>query len=110
MASNPPPQQRIDIRLDEKVAEGIYSNLALISHSPAEFFIDFARMVPGAQKATVQARIIMTPSHTKFLMNALKENIERFEKQFGEIKLHGQPQQPGGQFGFRAGDAEAKVD
>ncbi|MBU0692722.1 DUF3467 domain-containing protein [bacterium] len=102
MANPQPPQQRIDIRLDEKVAEGIYSNLALMSHSPAEFFLDFARMVPGTQKASVQARIIMTPQHTKFLMNALKENIERFEKQFGEIKLHGKnPQEGAGQFGFR---------
>jgi hypothetical protein len=94
--------QQINIQLDEKVAEGIYSNLALISHSPAEFFIDFARMVPGAPKATVQSRIIMTPSHMKFLQNAIKENIERYEKQFGEIKLHGQ-NQPAGGFGFKPG-------
>ena len=102
MSAEPKPQQ-INIQLDEKIAEGIYSNLALISHSPAEFFIDFARMVPGAPKATVQSRIIMTPSHMKFLLNAIKENIERFEKQFGEIKLHGQPQPGGGGFGFKPG-------
>lgn len=98
-----PRPQQINVSLDEKVAEGIYSNLALISHSPAEFFLDFARMVPGTPKASVHARIIMTPSHCKFLMGALKENIERYEKQFGEIKLHGGPPQQGGQFGFRAG-------
>ncbi|MCB1060402.1 MAG: DUF3467 domain-containing protein [Calditrichaeota bacterium] len=105
-----PQQQRphqINVSLDEKVAEGIYSNLALISHSPAEFFIDFARMVPGTPKANVHARIIMTPSHCKFLLNALKENIERFEKQFGEIKAHGGPQNQAGQFGFRT-DGEPK--
>ncbi len=101
-----PKQQQINIQLDEKIAEGIYSNLALISHSPAEFFIDFARMVPGAPKANVQSRIIMTPAHTRFLLNALKENIERYEKQFGEIKLHGGPQASGGGFGFRPGDPE----
>jgi hypothetical protein len=93
--------QQINVQLDEKVAEGIYSNLALIAHSPAEFFIDFARMVPGTSKATVHARIVMTPSHVKFLLQALKENIERYEKQFGEVKLHGTPQQAGGGFGFR---------
>ncbi len=103
MAIEPKPQQ-INIQLDEKVAEGIYSNLALISHSPAEFFIDFARMVPGAPKASVQSRIIMTPAHTKFLLNALKENIERYEKQFGEVKLHGQPQAGQSGFGFRSGE------
>ena len=109
MANPQRPQQRIDIRLDEKVAEGIYSNLALLSHSPAEFFIDFARMVPGTKRASVQARIIMTPQHTKFLMNALKENLERYEKQFGEVKLHGKnPQEEAGGFGFRSGPEPEK--
>ena len=108
MQPEPKPQQ-INIQLDEKVAEGIYSNLALIAHSPAEFFIDFARMVPGTAKATVHARVIMTPAHMKFLQNAIKENIERFEKQFGEIKLHGGPQQgSGGNFGFRADQSDEK--
>ncbi len=100
--------QQINIQLDEKIAEGIYSNLALIAHSPAEFFIDFARMVPGAPKATVQSRIIMTPAHIKFLMNALKENIDKYEAQFGEIKLHGAPQQQAGGFGFRPNQTEVK--
>lgn len=104
-----PKQQQINVQLDEKVAEGIYSNLALIAHGPAEFFLDFARMVPGTAKATVQARIIMTPAHMKFLLNALKENIERFEKQFGEIKLHGGPSQgPSGGFGFRSDNPNDK--
>jgi hypothetical protein len=98
--SQPKPHQ-INVSLDEKVGEGTYSNLALIAFSPAEFFIDFARLLPGIPKASVQARIIMTPAHVKFLVNALKENIERFENQFGEIKLHGQPQAQAG-FGFKA--------
>ena len=93
--------QQINVSLDEKVGEGTYSNLALIAFSPAEFFIDFARLLPGLPKASVQARIIMTPAHIKFLLNALKENIERFETQFGEIKLHGQPQSGAG-FGFKS--------
>jgi len=110
MSPQPEPrQQQINVSLDEKVAEGIYSNLALIAHSPAEFFLDFARMVPGTQKATVHARIIMTPAHMKFLQKAIQENIERFEKQFGEIKLHGGPPQ-GSQspFGFRTDEPPAK--
>jgi hypothetical protein len=103
-----PKPQQINVALDEKVGEGTYSNLALIAFSPAEFFIDFARMMPGMPKAAVQARIIMTPAHVKFLMNALRENIERFENQFGEIKLHGQPQQGAG-FGFKAPETPASI-
>jgi hypothetical protein len=107
MNGEPKPQQ-INVKLDEKVAEGIYSNLALIAHSPAEFFLDFARMVPGSGQATVHARVIMTPAHVKFLINALKENVERYEKQFGEIKMHGAPQGPGGEFGFRPSATDPK--
>ena len=101
-SSQPPPpqQQQIQVQLDPKVGEGIYSNLALISHSPAEFFIDFARYLPGLPKAVVQARIVMTPAHTKQLFNALKENIERFEGNFGEIKMFAKDQHPGG-MGFQ---------
>ena len=69
--SQVPPQQ-LNIELGEKEAEGIYSNLAVISHSPAEFVIDFTRMVPGLPKTRVYARIIMTPQHAKSLLNALK--------------------------------------
>jgi hypothetical protein len=103
-----PKPQQINVSLDEKIGEGTYSNLALIAFSPAEFFIDFARLVPGLPKASVQARVIMTPAHVKFLVNALKENIERFENQFGEIKLHGQPQQGGG-FGFKSPEGSAST-
>ena len=97
---NPPPQQ-IQVQLDAKVGEGIYSNLALLSHSPAEFFIDFARFLPGLPKAVVQARIIMTPVHAKHLLNALKENVEKYEENFGEIKTYGRPQDHGGMIGFQ---------
>lgn len=87
--------QQINVELGEKEAEGIYSNLALISHSPAEFVIDFTRMLPGVPKTKVYARIIMTPQHAKSLLAALKDNVEKYEKQFGEIKLHRQgTQQP----------------
>ena len=82
------PGQQINVELGEKEAEGIYSNLALISHSPAEFVLDFTRMLPGIPKAKVYARIIMTPQHAKSFQNALAENITKYEKQFGEIKIH----------------------
>ncbi len=83
---HPAPQQ-INIELGEKEAEGIYSNLAIISHSPAEFVIDFTRLLPGVPKARVHARIIMTPQHAKLLLAALSENISRYEQQYGEILI-----------------------
>lgn len=87
----PQPQgQQLNIELGEKEAEGIYSNLAIITHSPAEFIIDFTRVMPGVPKAKVYARIITNPQHAKMLMNALKENIDKFEKRFGVIKIEGQ--------------------
>jgi hypothetical protein len=89
--------QQINIELGEKEAEGIYSNLAIISHSPAEFIIDFTRIVPGVPKAKVHARIITTPQHAKMLMKALKDNIEKFEAKFGEINIDSAPNQ---HFGF----------
>ena len=95
----PNAPQQINIELGEKEAEGIYSNLALITHSPAEFVIDFTRLVPGAPKSRILARIIMTPQHAKSLARALGENIERYEGQFGEIKIYGDPQSK--QFGFQ---------
>ncbi|MBN2088184.1 DUF3467 domain-containing protein [candidate division KSB1 bacterium] len=79
--------QQINVELGEKESEGIYSNLAVITHSNAEFIIDFTRVMPNVPKAKVYARIIMTPQHAKALLKALEENIGKFEKQFGEIKL-----------------------
>ena len=80
-------QQQIKVELGEKEAEGIYSNLAIITHSPAEFIIDFTRVVPGVPKAKVQSRIITTPQHAKMLLRALEDNIHKFEAKFGEIKI-----------------------
>lgn len=90
--------QQINIELGEKEAEGIYSNLAIITHSPAEFVIDFTRVVPGVPKAKVHARIITTPQHAKMLLRALNDNIEKYEARFGEINIDLQPGQP--PFGF----------
>ena len=94
--------QQLQIELGEKEAEGIYSNLAIITHSPAEFIIDYTRVTPGVPKARVLSRIIMTPQHMKLLLGAMRENVERYEAQYGEIRVEGQNNHP---FGFRTGPA-----
>ncbi len=86
-----PGEKQINIELGEKEAEGIYSNLVLISHSPAEFVLDFTRVLPGKPRAKVYARIILAPQHAKSLLRALQENIKKYEAQYGEIKIHGLP-------------------
>lgn len=91
--------QQLNIQLDENVAEGVYSNLAVISHSPAEIIIDFTRVVPGVPKAKVHSRIITTPMHAKMFLRALQDNIDKYEARFGEIKVN-QQQPPEQQFGF----------
>ena len=107
MANQPQQPQQINIELGEKEAEGIYSNLAIITHSPAEFVVDFTRVLPGIPKAKVLARIITTPQHAKLLLNALRENIEKYEKSFGEIKIHGEG--AAGGFGFQPPTSGEKV-
>ena len=87
-----PTQQRVSIDLGEKEADGTYANLSLISHSQAEFILDFARIVPGMPKAKVHSRVIMTPMALKALQANITANLERYEKMHGEIKLSGQPQ------------------
>ena len=77
---------QINIELDEKVAEGTYSNLAIINHSNTEFVLDFISLMPGVPKAKVKSRIILTPQHAKRLLKALNENIHRFESTHGQIK------------------------
>ena len=97
------PQHQINVELGEKEAEGIYSNLALISHSPAEFVIDFTRMLPGVPKTKIYARIIMTPMHAKSLLKALEENVGKYESQFGDIKIMPEPGKSDKGFGFKPG-------
>jgi hypothetical protein len=77
---------QVKIELSADVAEGIYSNLAIISHSTSEFVIDFVRIMPGTQKANVKSRIILTPEHAKRLLLALQDNVAKFESQNGKIK------------------------
>ncbi len=87
-------QGQINIELDETVADGIYSNLAIINHSASEFVLDYVTLMPGVPKAKVKSRIILTPQHAKRLLKALGENIHRFEMAHGEIKDSDQPQIP----------------
>jgi hypothetical protein len=83
-------QNQINIELSEEVAEGIYSNLAIITHSNAEFIIDFIRMMPGVPKAKVKSRIILTPQHAKRLLAAISDNVRKYEELNGKIKLEEQ--------------------
>ncbi|HEY9123935.1 MAG TPA: DUF3467 domain-containing protein [Bacteroidales bacterium] len=79
-------KNELQIELKEEVAQGIYSNLAIITHSPSEFIIDFVRIMPGMPKADVKSRIILTPEHAKRLLFALKDNIAKYEAVNGQIK------------------------
>ncbi|MCD8044677.1 MAG: DUF3467 domain-containing protein [Tannerellaceae bacterium] len=75
------PNNEIQVELSEEVAQGTYANLAVISHSASEFILDFIRVVPGAPKAKVKSRIILTPDNAKRLLYALQDNIKKFEEQ-----------------------------
>jgi hypothetical protein len=94
MSDNNQQPGQINIELDEKIAEGIYSNLAIINHSASEFVLDFVTLMPGVPKAKVKSRIILTPQHAKRLLKAIGENIHRYEIAHGEIKDSDQPQVP----------------
>ncbi|NNE29517.1 MAG: DUF3467 domain-containing protein [Saprospiraceae bacterium] len=86
MAAEKKGDKQFNIELPEEIAEGIYSNLAIISHSQSEFVVDFIRLVPNVPKAKVKSRIILSPQHAKRLLRALADNVTKFEKQFGPIK------------------------
>jgi len=94
MSDEAKKQQQINIELDEKTAEGTYSNLAIINHSVSEFVVDFISMMPGAPKAKVKSRIVLTPQHAKKFLRALSDNVDRFEKAHGVIKDYEQPPIP----------------
>lgn len=96
---------QMNIELSEEVAEGIYSNLAVITHSNTEFVLDFIRVMPGVPKARVKSRIILTPEHAKRFMIALEENIEKFEALNGRIKINAE--QPGVPMNFGGPTAQA---
>ena len=79
-------QPGLNIELSEEVAEGVYSNLAIITHSPSEFIFDFIRIMPGVPKGRVKSRIVMTPEHAKKLLRALNDNISKYEDVIGTIR------------------------
>ena len=81
-----PQEQQLNIELSEEMADGVYANLAVITHSFAEFVIDYVNVMPNMPKAKVKSRIVMTPQHAKRLMKALVDNVKRFEAQYGVIK------------------------
>lgn len=90
---------QINIELTDEVAEGIYSNLAMISHSPTEFVVDFVRIMPNTPKAKVKSRILLTPQHAKRFCKAMMENIKRYEQTFGTIEEPKQDHLPPYNFG-----------
>ena len=99
---------QLKIELTPEVAEGIYANLAIITHSSAEVVLDFIRVLPGAPKANVKSRIVLAPEHAKRLLFALQDNIVKYEKQFGKINLPGSEPQEGSTanpFGVPGGNA-----
>ena len=89
-----PAEQQLNIELTEEMADGTYANLAIITHSFAEFVMDYVNVMPNMPKAKVKARIVMTPQHAKRLMKALIENVKRFEGQYGVIKDQETPALP----------------
>jgi len=97
-------EPQLNIELDQEIAEGTYSNLAIINHSVSEFIVDFINIMPGVPKAKVKSRIILTPQHAKRLSKALADNIRKFERAHGEIKDFEQPPIPMN-FGGTTGEA-----
>lgn len=79
--------ENIEIDLSEEIAEGTYSNLAVITHNSAEFILDFVQMMPGVQKAKVKSRVIMAPENAKRLLLAISDNVAKYERKYGEIPL-----------------------
>jgi hypothetical protein len=82
-------KKKINVKIDESVGEGVYANFFMITNSPSEFVIDFGRILPGLPNAKIYSRVVTTPQHAKHLLNTLKNNIEKFEEKFGEIKVPG---------------------
>jgi hypothetical protein len=105
MNENDQKQQGLQIELTPDVAQGEYANFAIITHSSSDFIIDFARILPGLPKANVKSRVILAPEHAKRLLGALQENIMRYEREFGPIKLPQQQQRTIAPFNVGGGEA-----
>jgi hypothetical protein len=97
--NQPNQPQQINLKIDEKVGEGVYANLFVINHNPSEFVLDFGRILPGVPDAKIYSRVVCTPQHAKQLLQALEKNIENFENVFGEIRIQGQTADKG--IGFK---------
>lgn len=98
-------QGQLQIELPQDVAQGEYANFAIITHSSSDFVIDFARVLPGVPKATVKSRVLLAPEHAKRLLNALQENIVRYERTFGPIRIPNQDSRTISPFGVGKGEA-----
>lgn len=92
MANEERKPGQMQIELTPEMAEGVYSNMAMIAHSSSEFIVDFVRVMPGAPQAKVQSRVVLAPEHAKRLFYALQENISRYEQAFGQIRIPEPPQ------------------
>ncbi len=105
MDENNNQKQGFPIELNPETALGQYANLALISHSSSDFVLDFARMLPGMSKPQVRSRVVLAPEHAKRLLQALQENIYKYEQTFGKIHI---PNQQGRTIApFNGGTGEA---
>ena len=101
-------EKKMNISISPEKAAGTYSNLAIIAHAQSEFIMDFASVMPGIQQANVQSRIIMTPENAKRLLLALQDNVQKYEKQFGQITLNSRQQPiPGSTLPLSFGSGEA---
>lgn len=87
-------ETQLQIQIDDDVAQGVYANLATVTHNPTEFVLDFIYVQPQQPRAKVRARVITSPQHIKRLLGALQENVARFEKRFGPIEGSGGPENP----------------
>ncbi len=104
---NKQSENQLSIELSEEVAEGVYTNLAIISHSNSEFIMDFVNIMPGVPKAKVKSRVVMNPQNTKRLIHALTENLRKFEQMHGSVKMEKGPENPGFPINFGGPKAEA---
>ena len=105
MSENENKQSGLQLELPQDVAQGEYANFAIITHSSSDFVIDFARVLPGVPKAQVRSRVILAPEHAKRLLGALQENIFRYEREFGTIKIPNQEGRTVAPFDIPKGEA-----
>ena len=105
MNENEKKQQGLQIELPQQVAQGEYANFAIITHGSSDFVVDFARVLPGVLKAQVCSRVILAPEHVKRLLGALQENIMRYEKEYGPIRIPNQEPRTVAPFDLTKGEA-----